>query len=68
MDTLFSVFLGLLFLLSTVGNVSGQIPTAHMGRAEKGAYRQMTSPLRLSLHPLTMYLHITTMLVLSLSV
>lgn len=27
MDTLFSVFLGLLFLFSTVGNVSGQIPT-----------------------------------------
>ncbi|XP_051264267.1 receptor-type tyrosine-protein phosphatase kappa isoform X5 [Dicentrarchus labrax] len=37
MDTLFSVFLGLLFLFSSVGNVSGQIPTAHMGRAEKGS-------------------------------
>ncbi|XP_035764364.1 receptor-type tyrosine-protein phosphatase kappa isoform X9 [Neolamprologus brichardi] len=37
MDTLFSVFLGLLLLCSIVGNVSGQIPTAHMGRAEKGS-------------------------------
>ncbi|XP_034755355.1 receptor-type tyrosine-protein phosphatase kappa isoform X27 [Etheostoma cragini] len=37
MDTLFPVFLGLLFLFSAVGNVSGQIPTAHMGRAEKGS-------------------------------
>ncbi|XP_033931431.1 receptor-type tyrosine-protein phosphatase kappa isoform X7 [Pseudochaenichthys georgianus] len=35
MDTLFPVFLGLLFLFSA--NVSGQIPTAHMGRAEKGS-------------------------------
>uniref|UniRef100_A0A7N6FJI2 Receptor-type tyrosine-protein phosphatase kappa n=1 Tax=Anabas testudineus TaxID=64144 RepID=A0A7N6FJI2_ANATE len=34
MDTLSSVFPGLLLLLSTV---SGQIPTAHMGRAEKGS-------------------------------
>ncbi len=33
MDTLFSVFLGLLFLFSTVGNVSGQIPT---GKDEQG--------------------------------
>lgn len=27
MDTLSALFLGLLFLFSTVGNVSGQIPT-----------------------------------------
>ncbi|KAM9704020.1 receptor-type tyrosine-protein phosphatase kappa isoform 2-T2 [Menidia menidia] len=37
MDTLFSVFLGLLFLFPNVANVSGQLPTAHMGRAEKGS-------------------------------
>uniref|UniRef100_A0AAQ4QXF1 Receptor-type tyrosine-protein phosphatase kappa n=1 Tax=Gasterosteus aculeatus aculeatus TaxID=481459 RepID=A0AAQ4QXF1_GASAC len=37
MDTLCAVFPGLLLLLSGVGTVSGQIPTAHMGRAEKGS-------------------------------
>ncbi|XP_034555399.1 receptor-type tyrosine-protein phosphatase kappa isoform X3 [Notolabrus celidotus] len=37
MDTLFSVLPGLLFLLATGGKVSGQIPTAHMGRSEKGS-------------------------------
>lgn len=35
MDTLFSVFLGLLFLFSTVGNVSGQIPTGKDGKDVK---------------------------------
>uniref|UniRef100_A0A1A7X9E5 Receptor-type tyrosine-protein phosphatase kappa n=1 Tax=Iconisemion striatum TaxID=60296 RepID=A0A1A7X9E5_9TELE len=35
MDTLFSATLGLLFLCS--GVVYGQLPTAHLGRAEKGS-------------------------------
>uniref|UniRef100_A0AAQ6A5C5 protein-tyrosine-phosphatase n=1 Tax=Amphiprion ocellaris TaxID=80972 RepID=A0AAQ6A5C5_AMPOC len=37
MDTLFPVLLGLLFVFSAVDHVCGQIPTAHMGRAEKGS-------------------------------
>lgn len=35
MDTLFPVFLGLLFLFSAVGNVSGQIPTGKDKTQEK---------------------------------
>ncbi|XP_008395641.1 receptor-type tyrosine-protein phosphatase kappa isoform X14 [Poecilia reticulata] len=37
MDTLFSVFLGVVILCSGVGSVSAQLPTAHLGRAEKGS-------------------------------
>ncbi|MED6286724.1 hypothetical protein CHARACLAT_009104 [Characodon lateralis] len=50
MDTLFSVFLGVVILCLRVGSISAQLPTAHLGRAEKGELRLVNEELRYMFH------------------